>query len=84
MICRPGGIPYLSGSSGHRQQSIHICYDLVGFLPLDTLMKQEMTLPEDHAIPGFLKLLSYEQPPFARDIFVIRTNRAGIDCLQEV
>ena len=29
-------------SSGHRQQSIHICYDLVGFIPLDTLTKQEM------------------------------------------
>lgn len=29
-------------SSGHRKQSIHICYDLVGFIPLDTLTKQEM------------------------------------------
>ena len=29
-------------SSGKRHQSIHIQYDLVGFIPLDTLMKQEM------------------------------------------
>ena len=28
-------------SSGKRQQSIQICYDLVGFIPLDELMKQE-------------------------------------------
>ena len=28
-------------SSGKRRQKIHICYDLVGFIPLDTLMKQE-------------------------------------------
>ena len=29
-------------SSGKRHQSIHIQYDLVGFIPLDKLMKQEM------------------------------------------
>ena len=29
-------------SSGKRRQSIHIQYDLVGFIPLDKLMKQEM------------------------------------------
>ena len=29
-------------SSGKRHQSIHIKYDLVGFIPLDKLMKQEM------------------------------------------
>ncbi len=29
-------------SSGKRHQSIHIQYDLVGFIPLDTLMKQVM------------------------------------------
>lgn len=28
-------------SSGKRRQSIQICYDLVGFIPLDELMKQE-------------------------------------------
>jgi len=28
-------------SSGKRRQGIHICYDLVGFIPLDTLMKRE-------------------------------------------
>lgn len=28
-------------SSGHRIQKIHIRYDLVGFIPLDELMKQE-------------------------------------------
>lgn len=28
-------------SSGKRRQGIHICYDLVGFIPLDTLMQQE-------------------------------------------
>ena len=28
-------------SSGKRQLSIQICYDLVGFIPLDELMKQE-------------------------------------------
>lgn len=27
--------------SGKRRQSIQICYDLVGFIPLDELMKQE-------------------------------------------
>ena len=29
-------------SSGKRRQSIHIQYDLVGFIPLDKLMKQDM------------------------------------------
>jgi hypothetical protein len=28
-------------SSGKRRQGIHICYDLVGFIPLDTLMARE-------------------------------------------
>ena len=28
-------------SSGKRRQAIQICYDLVGFIPLDELMKQE-------------------------------------------
>lgn len=28
-------------SSGHRVQKIHIRYDLVGFIPVDELMKQE-------------------------------------------
>jgi len=28
-------------SSGKRRQDIHTCYDLVGFIPLDKLMKQE-------------------------------------------
>ena len=28
-------------SSGKRRQKIHICYDLIGFIPLDTLMKRE-------------------------------------------
>ncbi len=29
-------------SSGKRRQSIHICYDLIGFIPLNELMEQEM------------------------------------------
>ena len=29
-------------SSGKRRQSIHICYDLIGFIPLRELMEQEM------------------------------------------
>ena len=29
-------------SSGKRRQEIHIAYDNVGFIPLDTLMKQVM------------------------------------------
>ena len=29
-------------SSGKRRQSIHICYDLIGFIPLSELKKQEM------------------------------------------
>ena len=29
-------------SSGKRRQSIHICYDLMGFIPLSELMTQEM------------------------------------------
>ena len=29
-------------SSGKRRQSIHICYDLIGFIPLSELMTQEM------------------------------------------
>ena len=28
-------------SSGKRRQSISICYDFVGFIPLDELIKQE-------------------------------------------
>lgn len=28
-------------SSGKRRQNIHICYDFIGFIPLDTLMQQE-------------------------------------------
>ena len=28
-------------TDGQRRQSIHICYDLVGFIPLDTLMEKE-------------------------------------------
>ena len=31
----------LDKSSGKRRQSISICYDFVGFIPLDELMKQE-------------------------------------------
>ncbi len=30
-------------SSGKRRQSIHICYDLIGFIPLSELMTQKMT-----------------------------------------
>ena len=29
-------------SSGKRRQSIHICYDLIGFIPLNELMQQKM------------------------------------------
>ena len=29
-------------SSGNRCQIIHICYDLIGFIPLSELMEQEM------------------------------------------
>ena len=29
-------------SSGKRRQSILICYDLIGFIPLSELMEQEM------------------------------------------
>ena len=29
-------------SSGKRRQSIHICYDLIGFIPLSELMQQKM------------------------------------------
>ena len=29
-------------SSGKLRQSIHICYDLIGFIPLSELMEQEM------------------------------------------
>ena len=29
-------------NSGKRRQSIHICYDLIGFSPLSELMEQEM------------------------------------------
>ena len=29
-------------SSGKRCQSIHICYDLIGFIPLSELTEQEM------------------------------------------
>ena len=29
-------------SSGKRRRSIHICYDLIGFIPLSELMEQEM------------------------------------------
>ena len=29
-------------SSGKRRQSVHICYDLIGFIPLSELMAQEM------------------------------------------
>ena len=29
-------------SSGKRRQSIHICYDLIGFIPLSELREQEM------------------------------------------
>ncbi len=29
-------------SSGKRRQSIHICYDLIGFIPLSKLMEQEL------------------------------------------
>ena len=29
-------------SRGKRRQSIHICYDLIGFIPLRELMVQEM------------------------------------------
>ncbi len=28
-------------SGGIRRQNIHICFDLVGFIPVDTLRKQE-------------------------------------------
>ncbi|MBQ6542605.1 MAG: DUF4368 domain-containing protein [Lachnospiraceae bacterium] len=28
-------------SNGKRRQSIHICYDLIGFIPLSELMEQE-------------------------------------------
>ena len=29
-------------SSGKRRQSIHICYDLIGFIPLSELTQQKM------------------------------------------
>ena len=28
--------------SGKRRQSIHICYDLIGFIPLSELIEQRM------------------------------------------
>ena len=45
-------------SSGKRCRSIHICYDLIGFIPLNELMKQEMAWPEDHAIQKLKIVLS--------------------------
>ena len=49
-------------SSGKRRQSIHICYDLIGFIPLNELMEQEW---HDPKIMPFLKTikLSYEGRP---------------------
>ena len=40
-------------SSGKRRQSITICYDLIGFIPLSKLMTQEW---HDPKIMPFLKL----------------------------
>ena len=37
-------------SIGKPRQSVQICYDLIGFIPLSELMEQEMAWPEDHAI----------------------------------
>ena len=33
-------------SSGKRRQSIHICYDLIGFIPPSELMEQKMAGPK--------------------------------------
>ena len=51
-------------SSGKRRQSIHISYDLIGFIPLSELMTQGMAWPEDHAIPENYKTVLWG-PPFA-------------------
>ena len=50
-------------SSGKRRQSIHICYDLIGFIPLSELMTQEW---HDPKVMPFLKTikLSYAPRPF--------------------
>ena len=63
-------------SSGKRCQSIHICYDLIGFIPLNELMTQEWHDPKIMPFLNTIKL-SYAPRPLPRRGFAILTSRRG-------
>ena len=50
-------------SSGKRRQNIHISYDLVGFIPLNELMKEETARPKPCRSYKNTILLSYDPRP---------------------
>ena len=52
-------------SSGKRHQGIRISYDLVGFIPVEELLKQETARPKPRRSRENTILLSYDPRPFA-------------------
>ena len=52
-------------SSGKRKQKAHIEYDLVGFIPVDELMKAEKVWPKSYLFRKNAILLFYEHCPIA-------------------
>ena len=48
-------------SSGKRRQKVHIEYDLVGYIPVDELLKAEQAWPKSYLFQEIWILLSYQQ-----------------------
>ncbi len=47
-------------SSGKRKQKVHIEYDLVGYIPVDELIKAEQARPKSYLFQGLCILLFYD------------------------
>ena len=58
-------------SSGKRRQKVHIEYDLVGYIPVDELLKAGTGMTEIMPVPRNLILLSYQQRASLGAVFYI-------------
>lgn len=59
-------------SSGKRKQRVHIEYDLVGYIPVDELIKAEQAWPKSCLFQEIHILLFYDHRAFAERFLFIR------------
>ena len=64
-------------SSGKRKQKIHISYDLIGFIPVDVLLKAEQVWPKSYLLQEIHILLFYDQRASAALFSYSVTETAG-------